>query len=451
MPATGGNEQLYRLVGAFALVAVVFLGAAVVAQRSAAQIDMEVEDLQHNSLPSVTHLARARTEMGHVVPEIEAFADGPVESRPATLGRLRRIRGALAAEITAAAETPMYPGEREAFDGKLQPSLARFDEDLARLVALDPAGDAHARLSAEERLIVDTDATEEALGELVEINHAPAYVAMSRILETREHTVQLALALEIGSSLVAIVAAWFAVRASRRFGEVLRRNAELQAARAAEFESFAQRVAHDLLSPMSGVVFSLGALERAHPDAATKEITQRTLRSLGRARQMVNGIFHFARSGARPPPGARAALRAGVLAAVEELHSADVPSPPAVEVEPFEECDVACDEAVLGVMLSNLLSNAEKFTRDSPVHRIVVRVRTVGAMVRVEVEDTGPGLPPGLEHSIFEPYVRAPGVTQPGLGLGLATVKRLADAHHGAVGVRRLDGGTVFWFELPRA
>jgi len=71
--------------------------------------------------------------------------------------------------------------------------------------------------------------------------------------------------------------------------------------------------------------------------------------------------------------------------------------------------------------------------------------------VRVEVEDTGPGLPPGIEHSIFEPYVRAPGVTQPGLGLGLATVKRFADSHGGAVGVLRAEAGTVFWFELPRA
>ncbi|MGH7296743.1 MAG: sensor histidine kinase, partial [Polyangiaceae bacterium] len=207
----------------------------------------------------------------------------------------------------------------------------------------------------------------------------------------------------------------------------------------------------DLLSPMSGIVFSLGTIERSHPDPATKAIVERTLRSLARARQMVTGIFNFARSGARPTPGASTPLDAGVRAAVDELRGADVPSAPQVDVEPFDEVDVACDEAVLGVMLSNLLSNAEKYTRDSPVHRIVVRASATPATARIEVEDAGPGLPPGLEHSIFQPYVRAPGVTQPGLGLGLATVKRLADAHGGQVGVRRIEGGTVFWFELPRA
>jgi signal transduction histidine kinase len=261
----------------------------------------------------------------------------------------------------------------------------------------------------------------------------------------------MAVVLEILSSLIAVVAAWLAIRASRRFGEVLQHNAALQAARADEFEGFAQRVAHDLLSPISGVVFSLGALERAHPDEATKEIVQRTLKSLARSRQMVHGIFNFARAGARPAPGSRATLGPGIRAAIEDLAAGDLPSLPTIETEPFEDCEVGCDEAVLGVMLSNLLGNAEKFTRDSPIRRVVVRAVVQPSTVHVEVEDTGPGLEPGIEHAIFQPYVRAPGLAQPGLGLGLATVKRLAESHGGKVGVRRTEAGTVFWFEIPRA
>jgi signal transduction histidine kinase len=72
--------------------------------------------------------------------------------------------------------------------------------------------------------------------------------------------------------------------------------------------------------------------------------------------------------------------------------------------------------------------------------------------VELEVQDTGPGVPEGFERSIFQPYVRAPGTTQPGLGLGLATVKRLCEAHGGEVGVRRApDGGSIFWFTMPLA
>jgi len=445
------DRHIYGLVGAFALVAVVFLVAAIVAQRAATRIDAEVLDLQGNSLPSVTHLAQARTAMGHVVPEIGALADGPVAAQPEVLARIATFRRAVDAELAVYVQTPWYAGERDVYEHRLQPSLERFDADLGRLAALDPGGDVRVREAAEQHVVHDADAAEEALGDLLELNHMQAYVAANRILRTREHAVRVAVALEIASALVAAIAAWFAVRASRRFEAVQRQNAALQAARAAEFESFAQRVAHDLLSPMSGVVFSLNAIERTHTDAATREVVQRTLRSLARSRQMVHGIFNFARSGARPAAGARARLGAGVQAAVDELLAGDLQSPPLVQIEPLEDCEVACDDAVLGVILSNLLSNAEKYTRESPVRRIAVRGRVTPGRARIEVEDTGPGLPPGLEHSIFEPYVRAPGVTQPGLGLGLATVKRLVDAHGGAVGVRRAEAGTVFWFELPRA
>jgi two-component system sensor histidine kinase KdpD len=71
--------------------------------------------------------------------------------------------------------------------------------------------------------------------------------------------------------------------------------------------------------------------------------------------------------------------------------------------------------------------------------------------VRVEVRDSGPGVPEGLEQEIFEPYARGPEVTQPGLGLGLATVRRFVVAHGGAVGIERVPEGACFWFELPVA
>ena len=111
----------------------------------------------------------------------------------------------------------------------------------------------------------------------------------------------------------------------------------------------------------------------------------------------------------------------------------------------------ACNRGVLTSVVSNLMRNAEKYMSDSPVRRITLRVAESGPLVRVEVEDTGPGVAPEIREAIFEPYVRADGATQPGLGLGLATVKRLCVAHGGEVGVRSTLGqGSTFWFTLPR-
>jgi len=68
------------------------------------------------------------------------------------------------------------------------------------------------------------------------------------------------------------------------------------------------------------------------------------------------------------------------------------------------------------------------------------------------VEDTGPGIPVGLQKVVFDPFVRGPQEVADGTGLGLATVKRLAEAHGGRVGLQSTVGvGSVFWVELPLA
>jgi signal transduction histidine kinase len=107
---------------------------------------------------------------------------------------------------------------------------------------------------------------------------------------------------------------------------------------------------------------------------------------------------------------------------------------------------------MLTVVLSNLIRNAIHYAREGPrEHRVLVRATSAPPGVRFEVDDTGPGLEPGTEARIFEPFVRL-GDGGGGIGLGLATVKRLVAAHGGRVGVRSSPGrGCCFWFELPAA
>lgn len=70
----------------------------------------------------------------------------------------------------------------------------------------------------------------------------------------------------------------------------------------------------------------------------------------------------------------------------------------------------------------------------------------------MEVDDNGPGLPGGLGDRAFDPYVRGSDRSQPGIGLGLATVKRIVEAHGGSVTVRSTrDAGCTFVVDLPAA
>jgi signal transduction histidine kinase len=175
-------------------------------------------------------------------------------------------------------------------------------------------------------------------------------------------------------------------------------------------------------------------------------------RGLREVDAIVHGLLEFARAGARP--GADSNTEIGPVledllitwAPLAEQHHVRI------DCEPPPPCNVGCNLGVLTSMLSNLVQNAIKYMGDSPTRRICIRVEDRSNRVRVEVQDTGPGMPSELAPRVFSPYVRGTGTGRPGIGLGLATVKRMAEAHGGCVGVHTALGqGSLFWFELPRA
>ena len=113
---------------------------------------------------------------------------------------------------------------------------------------------------------------------------------------------------------------------------------------------------------------------------------------------------------------------------------------------------MACSPGVLLSVLGNLLRNGLKYLGKAEPRQVLLRARRRRGRVLFEVEDTGPGIPAQLGTRIFEPYIRGPDTGAPGIGLGLATVKRLVESHRGSLGVRAgAHGGALFWFELDEA
>jgi signal transduction histidine kinase len=445
------GKLLYAVVGAFAAVAVAFILASVGATLASREIGEASGELLSNAFPSVTALMNARTELRRLEVDVDVLTRMP-QALSILADDLKRARAEFDATLRAELATPWFEGEREVYENQVLPrveQLHRALDDLDTAAAGAGAPPLLAAVGGFDAAAIEVDA---GLDAWAQVNHAGGFKAALRIVNAHADSAKVTLFLDLGASVVAMAATVLAVRAARRFARLARRNVELETDRADEVGVFAQRVAHDLLSPLSAVNLSLGAIQRAHRDADTTRALERARHALERSREMVHGIYSFSGSGARPNPRARAPLRQAISEAVDGLLAAEATSPPAIDVKPFDEVDVAADPAVLDVILSNLLSNAAKFMRDSPIRRITVRVDVESARVRVEIEDTGPGVPPGLEQSIFEPYHRAPGVNQPGLGLGLPIVRRLVLAHGGALGVRRDEpSGATFWFELPRA
>jgi PAS domain S-box-containing protein len=108
------------------------------------------------------------------------------------------------------------------------------------------------------------------------------------------------------------------------------------------------------------------------------------------------------------------------------------------------------DHARFRQMVVNYVNNAIKFTQSGYIY---VRLTAPAVdRIRVEVEDTGIGLPPEKLAHIFEPFIQADSSTTRkfgGTGLGLAIVKDLASLMHGKVGAQSEPGkGSCFWFEI---
>ena len=119
-----------------------------------------------------------------------------------------------------------------------------------------------------------------------------------------------------------------------------------------------------------------------------------------------------------------------------------------VEIDPTFPERARVDASKLRQILINLIGNAIKFTRRGSV---AVRVSSVdGTKLRMEVVDTGIGLPEADVERIFEPFVQvSPALMRSGTGLGLAVTRRLARLMGGDVTVRPNDGrGSVFVCEI---
>ena len=116
------------------------------------------------------------------------------------------------------------------------------------------------------------------------------------------------------------------------------------------------------------------------------------------------------------------------------------------------------DAVLMERLFSNLLENAAKYTpADSRLTIGAERLEADGKpFVRVDLDDTGPGLPPGMVDRVFEKFTRGEKESaKPGIGLGLSICRAIVEAHGGTIGAaNRVDEhgrieGARFWFTLP--
>jgi signal transduction histidine kinase len=103
----------------------------------------------------------------------------------------------------------------------------------------------------------------------------------------------------------------------------------------------------------------------------------------------------------------------------------------------------------LRAVLSNLIGNAVKFTRERSDGRIEVGAVSSGAQVCLQVRDNGVGFEPAAAVTVFAPFLRLHDDSYPGHGIGLSIVRRAVERHGGQVWAESSPGqGACFSFTL---
>lgn len=221
----------------------------------------------------------------------------------------------------------------------------------------------------------------------------------------------------------------------------------------AELEAFTYSVSHDLRTPLQ---FVRGFAEAIHSDTAANLSTenrdhlQRIIRAASRMDTIIQDLLSYSRLARADVQLISLSLEDVVNDVLIHQHAAIRQSGATVVVErPLPQ--VAADRTGLFQALSNLVSNALKFTRAGTAPVVRIRVEAAGAGPRLWVEDNGIGIDPRHHERIFQLFERLHSQADyPGTGIGLSLVRKAVSRMGGTCGVESApEAGSRFWIEFP--
>jgi signal transduction histidine kinase len=220
---------------------------------------------------------------------------------------------------------------------------------------------------------------------------------------------------------------------------------------------FVSAVTHELKTPLTNIRMYVEMLEQGI--AATPEREQNYLGIIGsesaRLSRLINNVLELSRLEKKQR---RMNLQPGRLAEVlDEVRAVMAPKLAQEGFELIFAADglpaFAFDREALLQILINLVENSLKFGRDQSQRRITISARVVQAEVRIAVADTGPGIAKGALKKVFDDFYRADNAltrTTSGTGIGLALVRKLAQAMGGRVAAANNAGaGCTITVSLP--
>jgi light-regulated signal transduction histidine kinase (bacteriophytochrome) len=216
-----------------------------------------------------------------------------------------------------------------------------------------------------------------------------------------------------------------------------------------ELEAFSYSVSHDLRAPLRAIAGFSSILEQEYGpklDTAARRYIQRIGTGVERMANLIDDLLSLARVSRldikRESIDLTALCRAIAKRQRERFGDRDID----VKIDP--RMRVVADPRLVEVALENLIENAIKFTGTRPTGQIHIGRRMVDGRPAFFVRDNGVGFDPQYASNLFGVFQRLHSASEfPGTGVGLATVQRIVQRHHGRVWAEsQIDQGAVFYF-----
>jgi signal transduction histidine kinase len=236
-----------------------------------------------------------------------------------------------------------------------------------------------------------------------------------------------------------------------READLAARNRDLDAVNK-ELETFSYSVSHDLRAPLRAIAGFSQIIEEdsgERLDAGARDALRRVRAAAERMGQLIDQLLRLSRLSRAPLSTERVDVTAMAMEIVAALRESDPGRQVDVEIEPGIVADA--DPALLQVALDNLLSNAWKYTRHTAAPRVTVTTARTADGTAVIVNDNGAGFDMTHAGLLFGAFQRLHTQKEfEGIGVGLATVQRIAHRHGGRVsGEGRPGAGATFTLLLP--
>lgn len=223
--------------------------------------------------------------------------------------------------------------------------------------------------------------------------------------------------------------------------------------RTAELEAFSYSVSHDLRAPLRAIDgFSRLVVEEhgGHLDAEGQRFLTIIRTNTKKMGDLIDDLLAFAQLGRKTPRQSIVDMTALARSVVEELRQVR-DRPVEVTIEPL--APALGDSAMIRQAVSNLVSNALKFTRRHPHPAVTIACRRDGEAHIYSVKDNGVGFDMQYAHKLFGVFQRLHGQEEfEGTGVGLALVQRIIQRHGGRIWAEAVvDKGATFSFTLQAA